>query len=193
MVRAYSSPLGKPVRCEKVTVTNCNITSHSSGIRIGWYNDGEIRNCTFSNLTITDSTVGIGIYLPNTPEGGRGSDEGEEDTLIENLSFSEIMIDRCYYEPVLVRICERNRCAGIRSLYFTGLHSFSVRMPAILGREGCPVENVYFTNCHFTQIERGSIEGEEDGPHVAGSDYSIAPCFRHVRNLVMQDTAFTVL
>ena len=193
VVRAYSAPLGKPTPCEKITVTNCNITSHSGGVRVGWYNDGVIRDCAFSNLTITDSTVGVDIRLPDTPEGGRGSDEGFEDTLIENLSFSNILIDRNYYEPVFIRICDRNRCAGIRNIYFTGIHSFSVHMPALIGRENCPIKNVCFTNCHFTQIDRASIAGQEDGPYCQGREFSLSPCFRRVDNLVMQDTAFTVL
>ena len=193
VVRAYSLPMYRMRSCEKVTVTNCNITSHSGGIRVGWYNDGVIRNCAFSNLTITDSTVGIDFRLPDTPLGGRGSDQGGEDTLIENLSFSNILIDRNYYEPVFIHICPRNRCQGIRNLYFSDIHSFSVHMPAVIGREGCPVKNVYFTNCHFTQIPRVSIPGQADGPYCQDRDFSLAPCFRAVENLTLQNTAFTVL
>ena len=193
VVRAYSTPLYSHKACEKITVTNCNITSHSGGIRVGWYNDGVIRTCAFSNLTITDSTVGIDFRLPDTPEGGRGSDEGDEDTLIENLSFNNILIDRNYYEPVFIHICDKNRCAGIRNIYFTGVQSFSVHMPAIIGRENCHVQNVYFTNCHFTQIDRASIPDQENGPYCQGREFTLAPCFRRVDNLVMQDTAFSVL
>ena len=193
VVRAYSSPLYRPKPCEKVTVTNCNITSHSSGIRIGWYNDGVIRNCAFSNLTMTDSTVGIGIYLPDTPAGGRGSDEGEEDTLIENLSFSQILMDRIYYEPVLIRICGRNRCAGVRNLYFTGIRSFSAHMPAVIGREDRHVENVLFTDCSFTQIAREAIPGQENGPVCGWSGFSRVPCFRCADNLEFRNTVFSVL
>ena len=192
IVRAYSAPLGKNTSCEKVAVTNCNITSHSSGIRIGWFNDGEIRNCSFSNLNITDTTVGIAMYLPDTPEGGRGSDEGFEDTLIENLSFSNIIMDRVYFEPVFIRICGRNRCAGIRNVYFSGIHSFSVNMPVVWGREDCHAENIYFSDCTFTQIDRESIKGQEDGPYRQGSDMFRHPYFRCADNIVMQNTVFTV-
>ena len=193
VVRAYSAPLREPRPCERVTVTNCAITSHSAGIRVGWYNDGVIRNCAFNNLVITDSTTGIDFRLPDTPLGGRGSDEGCDDTLIENLSFSDILIDRGYYEPVIIHICERNRCAGIRNIYFTGVHSFSVHMPAIIGRADCPVRHVCFTNCHFTQIDRASIPGHEGGPFCPDREFSLLPHFRRVEDLVLQDTSFTVL
>lgn len=36
---------------ENVTVTNCNLQSRSSGIRVG-YGINPIRNCVFSNLVI---------------------------------------------------------------------------------------------------------------------------------------------
>lgn len=50
--------------CERVTVSNCQLTSHANAIRIGWLNDGVVRNCVFTNLAITDSACGIGIDLP---------------------------------------------------------------------------------------------------------------------------------
>ena len=192
VVRAYSAPLGRETPCEKVTVTNCNITSHSGGIRIGWYDDGVIRNCTFSNLNITDTTVGIDLRLPDTPEGWRGSDQGIEDTLVENLSFNNITMDRIFYEPILIQIQERNRCAGVRNLYFNGLHSFSVHMPGIIGRDNCPVRNLYMTDCHFRQIARETIPNQERGPHCPERDFTLTPCFRKVENLVLNGTVFDI-
>ena len=64
IVRANSSSLKENKPTEKVTVTNCNLTSYANAIRVGWSNDGVIRNCVFSNLVITDSSYGIGISLP---------------------------------------------------------------------------------------------------------------------------------
>ena len=192
VVRAYSLPLYQNTVCEKVTVTNCNITSHSGGIRIGWINDGVIRNCTFSNLTMTDTNVGIDLVLPGNLTGVRLSDEGEEATHVENLNFSNITMDRVFYEPVSVRIEENCRCDCIRNLYFTSIHASSAHMPVIIGRQDCLVQNVYFTNCHFHQIRREEIPDQEKAPHLE-RDYTLQPYFRHVNNLVLQDTAFSVL
>ena len=193
VVRAYSAPLKAPKPCEQVTVSNCNIVSHSAGIRVGWYNDGVIQTCTFSNLTITDSSTGISVYLPDTPLNGRGSDEGIEDTLIQNLSFSGILMDRIYNEPVLVRVFERNRCEGVRDLFFSGIHARSVHMPVLCGREDCRLQNIFFTDCHFTQIRRDQIPDQENGPYSSDNQYSLMPCFRCVDNLVLQGTVFHVL
>ena len=191
VLRAYSAPLGKPVPCEKVTVTNCNITSHSGGFRIGWYDDGVIRDCAISNITITDTTVGVDIVLPDTPKDHRGSDQGIEDTLIENLSFSNIVMDRIFYEPVRVLIGDGCRCAGVRDLFFTGVRARAVHMPSIIGRRDCPVKNLSFDLCRFTSIPRSAIPDEAAGPH-CDRPYSLSPYFKHVEGLTMNGTTFTV-
>ena len=191
VVRAYSLPLYKNTVCEKVAVTNCNITSHSGGIRIAWTNDGVIRNCTFSNLNMTDTNVGVDIILPGNPTGIRHSDEGEEPTHIENLNFSNITMDRVFHEPVSIKIDENCLCDCIRNLYFTGIHARAAHMPSIIGRPDCHVQNIYFTNCHFDQMRREEIPDEANGSHVP-REYTLQPCFRHVDNLVMQDTVFNI-
>ena len=192
VVRAYSLPLGKNTPCQRVTVTNCSIVSHSGGIRVGWIGDGVIRDCAFSNLVITDSAVGVDIRLPGNDTGVRQSDEGEEATLIENLAFSNIVMDRLFHEPVFINISEHNRCDAIRDLYFSGVHARSAHMPCVNGRADCPVRNVSFTDCHFAQLRREDIPGHETAPHV-DRDHTLQPYFRHVENLSLRDTAFSVL
>ena len=193
VVRAYSLPLGKDTPCEKVAVTNCNLTSHSAGIRIGWVGDGVIRNCTFSNLNITDTVNGIDVRLPGASLKGRASDQGAERTLVENLSFSNITMDRIYRDPVHVEIFDRAPCEGIRNLYFSDLHCFGARLLLVSGREDVAAENIYFSNCHFTQIPHSAIDNKFgralDQHHVEQP----APVLRHVNNLVMNNTVFSVL
>ncbi len=93
---------------------------------------------------------------------------------------------------MFINISEHNRCEAIRDIYFTNMQARAVHMPAVRGRADCPVKNVYFTNCHFAQIARESIPGHEDGPTTERDD-TLIPSFRHVENLVMQGTAFSVL
>ena len=66
--------------CENINISNCNIQSYSSGIRIGFLDQNVVRNVNVSNCNITNSTRGIGIFL---------RDEGS----IENLTFSNIRIE----------------------------------------------------------------------------------------------------
>ena len=144
VVRAYSAPLRRETVCEKVAVTNCNLTSHTCAVRVGWINDGVMRNCTFSNLNITDSRMGICMYLPANPAKARMSDQGHEATLIENVSFSNITVDRNYGVPVRVEIDPHNLCRGIRHVYFSGVRARSVGMPVVKGREDCPLDHISF-------------------------------------------------
>ncbi|MEJ7737181.1 MAG: glycosyl hydrolase family 28 protein [Chitinophagaceae bacterium] len=60
---------------ENITITNCNLQSYSSGIRIGFLDQNTVRNIQISNVNITNSTRGIGIFL---------RDEGS----LENITFS---------------------------------------------------------------------------------------------------------
>lgn len=189
VIRAYSLPLGQNTVCEKVAVTNCNITSHSGAVRIGWYGDGVIRNCTLSNLNITHSRTGISIYLPELPTTHRGSDEGEEDTLIENISFSNITMDTVFLEPIFISISNSCRCNSVHNLYFDNIHANSVHMPFLHGRRGCPVENIYITNSQFNQIDRATIPDEKFGP-ANEKEASMLPHFAHIKNLNLNNTVF---
>ena len=193
VVRAYSLPLYKNTACEKVTVTGCNITSHACGIRIGWINDGVMRNCTFSGLTITESNIGLGLYLPGNPNPLRTSDQGEEATRMENLSFSNIVMDRVYNQPVLIRVSEHNLCDAIENIYFSNLRAVSGQMPVVQGRPGGKVRNIYFTDCHFAQLPYERF-GNKFGDRLARQKTEQnPPVFRCVENLVFSGTDFTVL
>ena len=163
IIRANNSSLPENKVCEKVTVTNCTLTSHSGGIRVGWIKDGVIRNCTFSNLVMTDTTVGISVYLPGRGEK-RWADEGREHTLIENLLFNNIVMDRGYSFPVYIYIadCGETWCECIRNLHFSSLHSRGFELPVIKGRENCKIENITFSNCTF---EKESFEKNDDKAH----------------------------
>ena len=65
---------------ENIIVSDCNLQSYSSGIRIGFLDQNSVRNVTVSNVNITNSTRGIGIFL---------RDEGS----LENLTFTNVTID----------------------------------------------------------------------------------------------------
>ncbi len=65
---------------ENINVTNCNLQSASSAIRIGFLDQNTVRNVHVSNVNITNSTRGIGIFL---------RDEGS----LENITFSNMYIE----------------------------------------------------------------------------------------------------
>lgn len=155
VVRANNASLPENKVCEKVAVTNCTLTSRASGIRIGWQNDGIIRNCTFSNLVMTDTNLGISLHLPNRrlPGQERAPDEGREHTLIENLSFDNIVMDRGIREPVklMVEDSEYIHVEAIRYITFRGIRYRGLQMPQVIGRPDAPVHHISFTDCIFEQ------------------------------------------
>ena len=65
---------------ENIIISNCNLQSYSSGIRIGFLDQNTVRNVQVSNVNITNSTRGVGIFL---------RDEGS----LENITFSNMYIE----------------------------------------------------------------------------------------------------
>jgi hypothetical protein len=166
IVRANNASLSENKVCEKVTVTNCNLTSYSGGIRIGWKNDGIIRNCTFSNIVMTDTSIGIDITLPHfdfDPEKMWTADMGREATLIENLSFSNIIMDNVYGEPVKVQITPHagTSVEAIRNLYFSGIHAKGPRGIQLQGRAENHLENIRFSDCTFEVTDYAAFQNKK--------------------------------
>jgi len=193
VIRAYSAPLHKNTKCEGVTVTNCNFKSHTAGIRIGWIGDGEMRNFTFSNLTITESITGILMRLPPNPHSARMADQGFEEPFIENISFSNITIDRNYMAPIRIEIEDHSPCKAIQNIYFSDIHAFSARMPEIKGRSDIHLRNIYFNNCHFRQIRYEDIGTRFSERMVKINRPITPPVFTCVDNLVLNGTTFDLL
>lgn len=63
-----------------IIVSDCNLQSYSSGIRIGFLDQNSVKNIHVSNVNITNSTRGIGIFV---------RDQGS----LENMTFSNINIE----------------------------------------------------------------------------------------------------
>ncbi len=192
IVRANNISLKENKVCEKVTVTNCTLTSHSSGIRIGWINDGIIRNCTFSNLVMTETTMGIALKLPIKVE--TSTDFGREDTILENLIFSNIIMDRIFCFPITIDTPPNDftRVGAIRNIYFDNIHARGMELPFLRGRAEAPLENIYFTNCSFHKLkpeeydeykEKGYVSHYERDPH----SFSVS----YVKNFVCNNTSIT--
>lgn len=193
IVRANNSSLAENKVCERVTITNCNLTSYSSGIRIGWMNDGVIRNCTFSNIVMTDCWCGIGIKLPfiqYDPNKFQTADIGREATLIENLIFSNIVCDRHHAASVRIELSPNPGalCDGIRNIYFSGLHARGRAYPYLLGRDSCHLENVRFSDCTFDITDE-----EETDPNFLCRRWENEKALvtRFVDNLSFSNTTFT--
>jgi len=166
VVRANNASLSENKICERVSVTNCNLTSYSGGIRIGWKNCGVIRNCTFSNIVMTDTSMGVDISLPHftfDPTKMYTIDMGREATLIENISFNNIIMDNVYGEPVRIKLADNPETLieGVRNLSFSNIQARGPRGILLKGREENHLDNIRFSDCVFEITDYSAFRNEE--------------------------------
>lgn len=181
VVRANSRSLKENKPCEKITVTNCSLVSATAGIRVAYVCDGTIRNCAFDNLVITNSPRGVFLELPD--KNLIQSDFGREKTLIENMRFSNIIMDNVSI-PVGIHLFDgpQTEINAVRNLFFNGITARGNVAIIIEGTENTAVENVRFTDCNF--------ETRNDG--CRWRDYYNPFKFENVKNLALDGVNVTV-
>jgi len=76
--------------CENIVVNNCIFATWAYGIRLGYEADDPIRDCSFNNIAIKDSSVGIGFNSMKTPAMMLSTHPTpiKKGTPIERVSFS---------------------------------------------------------------------------------------------------------
>ena len=115
---------------------------------------------------------------------------------MENLSFSNIIMDRVCSTPVNIYIDDNPavRCRGIRNIWFTGLHARGPELPSLKGRADCRLKNIQFIDCSFEQTDGSEFEDRTlHGAcvHFDGEHHPMVT--RHIDGLRMQNTDFSVL
>ncbi len=148
VVRANSRSLAQNKPCERVVVANCVLRSWSSGVRLGWTNDGVIRNCSFSNIVMHDCHDGVGIFIPDCTGV---PDHGRESTLIEDISFNSIRMTGLHTYPLMAVLSPSKNVhiEAVRNIRFTDVHVTAQRLLRVEGRKGTPFQNFVFRNCSF--------------------------------------------
>ena len=192
IVRANSRSLKQSTPCERVVVTNCTLKSWAYAIRLGWANDGHIRNCIFSNLVITHSWLGIGMDFPNP---GYNNDFGMESSLIEDIIFSNIIMDNIYECPLHMYVYpdEAVKFEGVRNIYFTDIHARSLCGIEVFSPEDRPYENLVFTNCTFTKVAPEEFPMSEETIRrrdAVGEGMTRGSTIVGVKGLVLNNTHF---
>lgn len=160
VVRANNRSLRENKICERVVVSNCVCRSWSAGIRIAWSNDGTIRNCSFRDIRMRDTSVGIALALPGIPEWNK-YDYGREATLVEDLVFENIEMDGIYGRPVLMWMSPRpdSHVDAVRRISFRNVRSTGLEEPLFMGLEEKPFEDISFTNCEFRVVGDDVLPG----------------------------------
>ena len=129
---------------ENIIVTNCNLQSYSSGIRIGFLDQNTVRNIHVSHCNITNSSRGIGIFL---------RDEGS----LENITFSDMTIETKLHtgdwwgngEPIhisAVRGKENVKLGTIKSVAFDNITCKGENGILLYGSEQSMLQDIRFNN-----------------------------------------------
>lgn len=138
---------------ENINVTNCNLQSYSSGIRIGFLDQNTVRNVNVSNVNITNSNRGIGIFL---------RDEGS----LENLTFTNINIATKLLtgdwwgngEPIHISAIRGNaneqvKLGQIRNVRFENINCRGENGILVYGTPESVIENLSFTRVRFDFVD----------------------------------------
>jgi len=130
-------------------------------LRLGYLNDGVIRDCVFSNLTMYQSTRGVRMELPKFIE--TKPDRGREASLIENLTFSNItMRDVILPLQFTVSTTPGTLCEAVRDISFVNVRAEGGRQLVFAGRKGNPLQRFSFTACSFKTAKKPEMSHCED-------------------------------
>ncbi len=144
--------LADPKDCAGVTVSACNLSSSSNGIRIG-VGEGHIHDAVFSNITISDTKTAfniVGAYEKN----GRGTD-------IDGILIKDIRVD----SKELIRIHHmHSKACTIKDITFDSISGSAPETSHIWAREAAPFKGIVLRNIDVpTQFECVNAEVKVEG------------------------------
>jgi polygalacturonase len=124
--------------CENITIDNCVLDSWCQGIRVGCPSDGTIRNCTFSNLTITSNN---GILIQN-PKRYLLEDPRRAD--VHDILFSHVVLN-CAHVPIMVLVEEGIALKRLSDFSFTDFRIQSGDPIQVIGSSETIIRDVRFS------------------------------------------------
>jgi polygalacturonase len=165
---------------ENINITNCNLQSSSSGIRIGWLDQNSVRNIHISNINITHSNRGIGIFL---------RDEGS----LENITISQVNIETRLYtgdwwgngEPIHISAVRGNPEAKLGQIKHVTLRDIRCTGESgilVYGSEESEIEDIQFIHVDF-DFKKSALN------EVAGGNIDLRGCYDADHQLFESDIA----
>jgi hypothetical protein len=180
--------LGYLKPCEKVTVSNCRLSTSCNAIRVGFAGEAPIRNVCFNNLVIYNTRTGINIAVPSWP--GYHTYHGPS---IENVSFSQVIME--VGSAFWLYAGHGASAPGcMRNVSFSDVLAMATRGSYIGGARELPIEGIRLRNMEFI------LSGQPDETlallpepledpwgliHSGGIPHGLY--FRHVRDLALHD------
>ncbi|MBI5724498.1 MAG: hypothetical protein HZA50_11105 [Planctomycetes bacterium] len=141
ILRSIRNMFDEPAACENVTVSNCTLDSWCQGVRVGCPGDGEIRNCTFSNLVINSQNNGILFdnprrYVP--PDGLTTAD-------VHDILFSNVVVN-CANMPIGMIVEDGIALKRLSDIAFSNFRIRSGGPCVVQGSPETIIQNVSFDN-----------------------------------------------
>ena len=161
-----------------ITITNCNLQSSSSGIRIGFLDQNNVKNINISNCIITNSTRGIGIFL---------RDQGS----LENINISNMIIDTRLRtgdwwgngEPIhisAIRGKDSVKLGTIRNVHFNNIICKGENGILVYGSPESVIQDVTFDHVTFDLVDSKLN-------NVAGGNIDLRGCSDPKKQLFKRD------
>jgi len=143
---ADNNQLKKKRPCEYITITNCVLkTERCQAVRVG-VGSGIIRHCTFSNLAIHETSVGLNFHSSYSLTSPGAT--------IENIRFDNIVMD--VRVPFTITLGHAIAETKIRNIYFRGISGICRATSPVGGKP----DNFLF-NISFKDIDLAVPAGNE--------------------------------
>lgn len=141
-VRSIKDLYQQPTVCENLSVSNCILKTGCNAIRIGCPADGEIKNCVFSNIVISESTNGILFEYPERylTEGKQASAD------VHDIMFNNFLINSRRSAIKLI-IEEGIRIKNLSDIFFSNIRIAKNESPVMVcGSSQSIIQNIRFDN-----------------------------------------------
>jgi polygalacturonase len=158
---------------ERVTITNCRITSDDAAIKFGTGSRLGVRDVSVSNVIVTNSRYGVALFMQ---DGG----------VYENVRFADMNIEtggrhaRAY--PIMLDVDTRGSAGElgtIRNVTFDGLDIRTAGNILIGGQANAPIRDLTLSNIRMRVSEgtdlaatAGKPRGNRSLPRSALADFS---------------------
>jgi polygalacturonase len=132
-LRGNPRGLDREQPCENVVVSNCVLRTPCNCVRVG-VGDGVVRNCSLTNLVMTEARYGINVvckYSERTPRGTR----------IENINFDNLTMD-VILPLQIIHGADPDPEAGIRNLSIRNVRAQATAGSYIGGNPNNPARGV---------------------------------------------------
>ncbi|MCD6359393.1 MAG: hypothetical protein J7M38_00930, partial [Armatimonadetes bacterium] len=141
VTRAIQHVYDTPAICENVAISNCVIKSACNGIRVGCPTDNIVRNCTFNNITITESNNGIVFDFPARYARRESATTAD----IRDIAFSDMIIE-CWGRPIRMDVEDGLEITRLEGISFANMRMRGGMPCLIKGSELTTIEDVTISN-----------------------------------------------